>query len=242
MKGIFITATDTGVGKTVVAAGLLRACRNDGLDVMPFKPVQTGCTAGADGLVAPDLAFCLAAAGLTPEPQEAELLCPCRYEPACSPHLAGRMVGAQPEVARMVDAAKQLASRHDAIIVEGAGGLLVPLNESETMLDLIGALQLPVLIVARAALGTINHSLLSVRALRSAGLKVLGVVLNDADAAGDDFITQDNPLAIEQFGRVEVLGQIPFIEPLTTTQPPADAWRIFEQNLPGLGKLMEVLK
>ncbi len=67
-------------------------------------------------------------------------------------------------------------------------------------------------------------------------------ILNDADAAGDDFITQDNPLAIEQFGRVEVLGQIPFIEPLTTPQPTADAWRIFEQNLPGLGKLMEVLK
>ena len=242
LRGFSITGTDTGVGKTVVAAGLLRRLRAEGLDAAPMKPVQTGAAVGPDGPRAPDLDYCLRVAGLTPTREEYAEMCPYLYEPACSPHLAARMAADRPSIERIVRAAEGLARRHDALLVEGAGGPLVPLNEQQTMLDLMRALALPVLVVARGALGTINHTLLTLRALRTAGLRVMGVVLNDADAAEDDFIRRDNPRAIEQFGDAPILGDIRFVAELHQESPPASAWDRFDEAMTGFPEILGELK
>jgi dethiobiotin synthase len=249
MRGLFITATDTGVGKTVVTAALLRRLRAGGVDATVMKPMQTGGAAvsslpdavGSGGLKAPDLDFCLRAAGLEPDADEYARMCPYLYEPACSPHLAGRMARHSPQIPTIVAAARRLASDHDAAVVEGAGGVLVPIDEQHTMLDLMAALGLPVLLVARGALGTINHTLLSIRAIRSAGLTLLGVVVNDPQPTERDFVRQDNPAAIRQFGEVEILADIPYIAGLRAPDPPAAAWEAMDEAFVGFGRIMAEL-
>lgn len=234
MNGLFITGTDTGVGKTVVAAGILRWLRGRGVDAVPMKPVQTG----AKGAVAPDLSFCLAAAGLSPRPDELELMAPYRYEPACSPHLAGRMAGSYPQIGHILTCAERLLGEHDFLLVEGAGGILVPLDETNTMLDLMREMAFPVLLVSRIGLGTINHTLLSVGALRVAGLEVFGAVINTPMAANDNgaFIREDNPRTIEKFGEVEVLGTVRHLPGLSAES--RKLWEQFAADMPGLEKIL----
>ena len=241
MKGIFVTGTDTGVGKTVVTAGLTRILRAAGLDAAPMKPVQTGCVSTGESLSAPDLEFALCAAGLAPDPSEKHLMCPYCYEPACSPHLAGRLAGHDPQVDKIVEAARRLGRRRQVVIAEGAGGVLVPLNERETMLDLMRQLHWPVVLVARGALGTINHTLLSLRALRGADVDVLGVVFNDDTLVARDVVRQDNPLAVATFGRVDVLGGIPYLGELGADEVADATWRTFDKNLPGFPRILDAL-
>ena len=143
MRGLVIAGTDTGVGKTLIAAGLLRRLRAEGIDAAPMKPVQTGAAARGGVLVAPDLDFCLAAAGLAPSHNEYADMCPYRFEPACSPHLAARLAGDTVDIERIAAAAARLAARRAALLVELAGGLAVPLNDRDTNLDLVRALALP---------------------------------------------------------------------------------------------------
>jgi dethiobiotin synthase len=235
--GVFITGTDTGVGKTLVAAGILRWLRNEGVDTVPMKPVQTGAEKRGSELVAQDLEFCLNAAGMRPGPEEVRLMSPFLYEPACSPHLAGRMAvrvgGRYPEIPGILGCADELLRRHRAVIVEGAGGVMAPLNENETTLELIQALGLPVVLVSRAGLGAINHALLSIRALRDSGLELAGIVLNRAvpTLPEDIFIEEDNPRAIAHFGSVRVLGDVEFMGGALDGQA---NWERFETEMPGL--------
>ena len=241
-RGIFITGTGTGVGKTIVTAAILRAARAAGIDAVPFKPVQTGAVDGPYGLRAPDVEFCLAAAGLKVERDEAALMAPLLYKPACSPHLAGRIEGRPVDVDAIIAAAEKLLARHDALIVEGAGGVMVPLNDSATMLDLMAALGLPVLVVAINGLGTINHTLLTLSALRQAKLDSPGVVLNQPDppAWGDEFIRRDNPETIVRFGGAAVLGDIPHAGDLAAGN--AAGWASVEAGLSGMGTILQLLK
>ncbi len=240
-RGLFVTGTDTGVGKTLVAAGVARLLRNRGLDVVPMKPVQTGAARRDGKLFAPDLDFCLEAIGLRPTPDEVQQMSPFLYEPACSPHLAGRLSGNYASVDKIVDSSKLLLEKHDAIIVEGAGGAIVPINERETMLDLMKALAYPVVLVSRIGLGSINHCLLSLQALRSAGLYVAGVIFNrpDEPIAQNRFIEEDNPSAVRRFGDVEVLGNVRYVDP---NAPPPDRWTDFERSVPGIGLLRRMLE
>ena len=207
MKSVFITGTDTGIGKTVVAAGLLAAARARGIDAVPMKPVQTGC---ARNLAAPDLDFCLREARFKPRPHEQDWMCPYRFIPACSPHLAARLARKRIQIGKIVDAFSRLSSLHEAVIVEGAGGVLAPIDERNTMLDIMKALRLPVILVARAGLGTINHTLLSLRELRRAKLKVVGVVLVQSAPGKRGVIEKDNVRTIEKLGGAPVLACLPF--------------------------------
>ncbi len=207
-RGLFVTGTDTGVGKTHVTAGLLAAFRAAGNNVAPMKPVQTGCLLRKGVLSAPDLMAALKAGGLRVSAAEKADMAPYCFRPACSPHLAAQMAGQRISLDRIESAFRRLIRNYDGVIVEGAGGILVPLNNKETMLDLMVRLQLPVLLVARAGLGTINHSLLSLRLLRDAGLPVLGVVLNQAEPGRWGKIEEDNRRTIERMGRVKVLACI----------------------------------
>lgn len=210
MKGFFITGTDTGIGKTVLSALLLAELRRCGINAAPMKPVQTGCI---DLQRAPDLDYALALSRMKIAENDYKDMSPYRFEPACSPHLAAEMAGTEIELSTIIESAQTLAKRYDLLLVEGAGGVLVPINRRELMLDLMAVLKLPVILAARPVLGTINHTLLSVRALRSAGLNVAGIVFMESEPPSDgltELIEEDNLIAIEQFGGVPILGKIPY--------------------------------
>jgi dethiobiotin synthetase len=188
MNGFFVTGTDTGVGKTVLSALLVAA-----LDGIYWKPVQTGATEGTDRNFVRLWAAC---------PEERLLLERYYFDLPVSPHLAGRAAG----IRIALDAFELPAPvANHPYIVEGAGGAMVPLNEQDMMLDLMRHLGLPVVVAARTALGTINHTLLTLAALRGARLNVHGVVLIGAKST-------ENRRAIEDYGKVRVIGHIPVLE------------------------------
>jgi dethiobiotin synthetase len=175
MRGLFVTATDTGVGKTVLSAALLAAMAAAGERVRAYKPVVTGLEdeeeIAARGSWPPDHELLAAVAGMAPEE-----VSPLRFGPAVSPHLAAQLAGVRIDPAELL-AAASAGGRGGTLIVEGVGGLLVPLADDYTVCDLAVALGLPLLIAARPGLGTINHTLLTVRVARAAGLDVRAVVL-----------------------------------------------------------------
>ena len=233
-----MTGTDTGVGRTLVAAGILRWLRKQGIDAVPMKPVQTGAERRSGMFVSPDLEYCISASGMVVSPQDLGLMSPYLFEPACSPHLAGKMAGLSPQISNMTVRAERLLELHRAIVVEGAGGIMVPLNENETMLDLMKKLGYPVVLVSRVGLGAINHALLSIRALRDAHLTLVGIVFNRPQPSliEDRFIEEDNPGTIARMGGVEVLGNLAYFE--STSQPGA-IWNQFEESMPGLQRIRE---
>jgi dethiobiotin synthetase len=188
MNGFFVTGTDTGVGKTVLSALLVAA-----LDGIYWKPVQTGTIDGTDRDSVRLWAEC-----------PAERLLPERYrfDLPVSPHLAGRKAGIQ---IGLDDFGLPAPMANHPHIVEGAGGVMVPLNQKDLMLDLMRHFGLPVVVAARTTLGTINHTLLTLAALRGARLTVRGVVL-----IGEKNV--ENRSAIETYGEVRVIGHIPVLE------------------------------
>ena len=180
MRGIFVTGTDTGVGKTVLSAALMVRYP----DACYWKPIQTG-----------------------PDDDTSEVgrlsggqVCAegIRHPDPVSPHLSHKRI----------DLTSILPSRAGTYIVEGAGGVLVPVNESETMADLMIMLDLPVIVASRTTLGTINHSCLTLEALRARKLRIVGVVMiGDRNA--------DNRAAIERYGKIRVIAEMPRLDPLT---------------------------
>jgi dethiobiotin synthetase len=181
----FITGTDTGVGKTVVSALLCAA-----FEAAYWKPIQTGADSDSDSQTVAQLAE------LSPARVLPEAYC---FAPPVSPHLAARKAGVKIALTKIAIPA---AARNSALIVEGAGGVLVPINDTQSMRDVMRQLALPVIVAARSSLGTINHTLLTLAALRSSRLNVAGVVLN-----GD--LHSDNREAIERYGHTRVIGEIP---------------------------------
>ena len=186
----FITGTDTGVGKTVVSALLCV-----GLDAVYWKPIQTGTREGSDTETVMRLAQ------LPRRKTRAEAY---RFTPAVSPHLAARRAGMQIELRKIK---MDPADTKGSFIAEGAGGVLVPINRTQLMTDLMRHLGLPVLLVARTSLGTINQTLLSIAALRAARLDIRGVVMVGKP-------NRDNKAAIEHYGRIPVVGTVPLLKKL----------------------------
>jgi dethiobiotin synthetase len=203
---VFVTGTGTGVGKTFVACALVRALRARGVDVGAMKPVATGCSKGPGGrLVSEDASALLAASGAS---DPLELVTPQAFEPPLAPTAAARLSGASFDKARVLDAFRELASRHRALVVEGVGGLLVPLGERYTVRDLARELGAPLLVVARDELGTINHTALTVEAALSGGLQVRGVVLDRPPGGGPDLSVETNAEEIERLTGVRVLARL----------------------------------
>ena len=201
MRGLFVTATDTGVGKTVLASALAAAMVAAGERVRAHKPVLTGLDEpageGPGGPWPRDHELLARAAGM-----RSEEVAPLRFGPATSPHLAAQLADRPIEAEQLVAAARA-ASRADAIgVVEGVGGLLVPLSDDYTVCDLARELALPVVIAARPGLGTINQTLLTLRVARAAELDVRAVVLTP---------WPERPSAIERSNRetIERLGEVP---------------------------------
>ena len=183
----FVTGTDTGVGKTVVSATLCAA-----LDAIYWKPIQTGTREGTDR------ATVIRIAGLARTRTLPEVY---RFSPPVSPHLAARLAGDKIQLGE-INRPKIAASEN--LIVEGAGGVFVPLNETDLTTALMKRLKLPVLLVARTSLGTINHTLLSIAALRSERLDLRGVIMVGK-------VNVENQKAIEHYGQVRVIGSLPFL-------------------------------
>jgi dethiobiotin synthetase len=209
VRGLFVTGTDTGVGKTEVACALVSGARAAGLDVGAMKPAESGLAPGQPG----DAERLRQAAG---GGDPIELVCPYRFGPPLAPAVAARLAGVEISLPRILEAARTLAARHAALVVEGAGGLLVPLTASQTYADLAVALGLPVLVVARAGLGTVNHTALTLEALRARGLSVRGVILNRSGPEGDDPSVAHNAAEIERLTGAPVLDTLPHLRDIAS--------------------------
>ena len=197
LRGCFVTGTDTGAGKTIVAAALCAAIGAAGARVAAFKPVVTG-TGEPAGVWPPDHELLARVTGARPQD-----VCTQTFSPAVSPHLAAQLAGAAIELDELVAAARVAAAGADVLVVEGVGGLLVPLNAQHDVRDLAVALGLPVVVAARPGLGTINHSLLTIAAARAAGLDVRAVVLTPWPRE-PSVMERSNRVTIAARGDVEV--------------------------------------
>lgn len=209
--GIFISGTDTGVGKTIVAAGLVLALKQRGMNVGYMKPVESGCPV-LDGEVVPqDVRFVREVAGIR---DDLDLMCPYRLKAAAAPSIASRLEDVHVDIGYIVDQYFQLSLMHEIVVVEGVGGLMVPLNNNDLVTDLVLQLGLEMLVVARPGLGTINHSLLTVNIAKMMGIPLSGLVINGFGREAIGLPERTNPDEIEHFGNVPVLGILPWLKDL----------------------------
>jgi dethiobiotin synthetase len=205
-RGLFITGTDTAVGKTVLAAALAAVLRGRGADVGVMKPIATGCVRRREGLVSEDAEF-LAKAAEAPEPLEE--IAPIRLAEPLAPTVAAARAGLDLDLGPMWAAWGRLRAAHDVMIVEGIGGLLCPVTPREFLADLVPRFGLPLVIVARSGLGTINHTALTVEAARARRLEIAGIVINQYNADAPDLAEVTNPDEIQRVTGVAVLGLVP---------------------------------
>jgi dethiobiotin synthetase len=206
LRGVFITGTDTDVGKTWVAAGLTAALKRQGVRAVYFKPVQSGCPEVEGRLIPTDADFARTLAGLT---EPLEVLTPIALRLPLAPGVAAAQTGVEVDLGRIAAALEDLAARYEFLVVEGAGGLYVPLVGTHFLvLDLIRWLNLPLAVVAKSGLGTINHTVLTVKAAQAAGVKVAGVILNRYPE-NPGLAAATNPGVIEALTGVPILGRLP---------------------------------
>lgn len=208
VSGLFITGTDTGVGKTRVASALVRALRAQGVPVGAYKPAASGAEPGPAGPVWRDVAELSAALGGT-FPDDA--ICPQRWPAALAPPVAAREAGGAIDARKLRTGADWWRERVEFLVVEGAGGLLSPLTDDEPVADLARDLGFPLIVVARLALGTINHTLLTLEAARTRGLRVAGVILNQSTPADPaDRSWQSNPEELARRTSAPILAVCPY--------------------------------
>lgn len=205
-KGIFVTGTDTGVGKTIVSAALAGYLARFGLRVAVMKPVETGVDPSAE--IGEDARLLCQAAGFSAAPDR---ISPYRFEQPLSPDQAASASGVRIEQHRLIQQARQLQEGSDFLIVEGAGGLMVPLVGGYLMADLVRDLDLPLVVVAKPTLGTINHTLLTTFAARALELEVCGIFINGMPSQPGK-AEQNAPHAIASLASASLLGVLPHVD------------------------------
>jgi dethiobiotin synthetase len=225
-RGCFVSGTDTGVGKTFVGLALVRALRARGVDVGVVKPIETGV-----GEAGPLDAIALRAAAGATDPLED--VCPQQFALPAAPTVAAAAERRTVDLGAVERAFARIAERHELVVAEGAGGLLVPAAEGVTMADLARRLELPLIVVARAALGTINHTLLTLEAAAARGLELLGVVISHADGELSP-ADRANLGALHDALGTRVIGEIPPLAP--GADPPPDALDV-DRLLAGMTRL-----
>jgi dethiobiotin synthetase len=194
--GFIVTGTDTGVGKTFIASEILRSVRARGLRVGAYKPVASGARLTESGPIWDDVAILKGALGM---PVSDDRICPQRFLAPLAPPIAARHEGRTVDGLLLREGMKRWIGDVDFVVVEGAGGLLSPLTDVESLADLARDLKLPLLIVARLSLGTINHTLLTLEAASHRNLPVAGIVLNEASPADPDDVSIDsNPAELQR--------------------------------------------
>ncbi|WCK55276.1 dethiobiotin synthase [Aneurinibacillus sp. Ricciae_BoGa-3] len=222
MSGFFVTATDTEVGKTMVAGGLAGVLRRRNHDMGVFKPIQSGhLSTNPEG----DAARLKLLSGVEDQP---ELICPYSIEEPIAPLLALRRTGQRVYLRDLVDKYESIKEHHQMLIVEGAGGIAVPYTEDGFVVDLASLLKLPLIIVARPNLGTVNHTLLTIEYARQRGLTIAGVILSGVGKTEIGIPERTNADLITQYSGIPVLGSIPWLGEQPTRDEVLDS---FEQNL-----------
>ena len=214
-RGLFVTGTDTGVGKTIVTAGLVRLARKRGLVCVGVKPVETGCAVRSGELHPEDGTFLVQASG---DDISLDECAPIRFSMPASPARAAAMEGSAVHVSDLAEHVLAVADRTDLVVVEGAGGLMVPVEQDLMMIDLAERLQFPVVLVARSRLGTINHTMLSVAALHHRSMSLAAVVLSliDTDPGPEEEFTAGDI--------ARLIGPVPLLVlPHLTPEVAADA-------------------
>ena len=206
-KGYFITGTDTGVGKTLVAGGLAALYRSRGLNVGVMKPVATGCKRVNNTLVSDDAVFLKFLAEVE---DEYELINPISLEQPLAPTVAARLSNKKIDLEKVRTAYDTLCERHEYMIVEGIGGLLVPIDEYYFVVDMAEEMELPLIVVCRPTLGTINHTLLTVSYAHQHGLDVKGIIINESAENCDPIVKDTNTDEIKRLTGLPILGIIPF--------------------------------
>jgi dethiobiotin synthetase len=211
IPGLFVTATNTEVGKTVVAAAIADYLRRSGKRVAVCKPVATGCRRRREGLVSEDAEFLAACADAR---HPLDVICPQRFAEPLAPAIAAQRSGEKVDESAIDAAIWEMAAVSDVMVIEGVGGVMVPTGTSEagegrTVLNWAVEWGVPAVVVARAGLGTINHTLMTVAVLRQAGVKVAGVVINRYPPGTAPVVEETNPRAIEKWGKVPVLCLVP---------------------------------
>jgi dethiobiotin synthetase len=208
MGGVFVTGTDTGVGKTVVAAGIAGSMRKDGIDVGVIKPIATGIPQ-EKGFKSSDAELLAKISGSKdPESEINPVFLPLE----ASPLAAGRALNIDIKLDEVFSAFKRLTDKHDFVVVEGIGGVMVPIKQNYFVIDMIKEMGLPILIVSRAAIGTLNHTVLTVRACKEYDLNIAGIVLNGV--RNDNVAEKTASAIVRELTEIFVIGSIPFVDVL----------------------------
>lgn len=206
-NGLFISGTDTGVGKSLITGGIAYLLRQQGIKVGVFKPIASGCRHDREGLVSDDtefLAYCADA------DYPLHVITPVTYSTPAAPVTCAEIEEYPVDFEAIATAYRYLCEHCDVVLVEGIGGALVPITETETILDLAVEFDLPVVIAARPNLGTINHSLLTIQAVRHAGLPVAGLVVCGYNAETANVPEETSPDVICDFGDTTLLAVVPY--------------------------------
>lgn len=202
MKGFFVTGTDTDVGKTIISCGLVAALKEKGKDIGVFKPLLSGISRN-DPSSDTSLLKQMSQTSLSHED-----ITPIEFKEPLAPYVAGKLESRNVKVEEVLDHWDKVKSRHEYFIVEGAGGISVPLGEGFLVSDLMKALHLPAIIVARPNLGTFNHTFLTVQYAKSQGIDIAGIIINGI-SDHPDTAEKSNPGLIEEYCGVPVLGIVP---------------------------------
>ncbi len=207
MRTFFITGTDTGVGKTFFCAGLAKELYSRKINILCQKWVTSGT-----GQVSEDLLFCYEIMGRRDRAcRNGSLEAPYTFSYPASPHLAAQKEGRHIDVTRLMASTDKLSQECDILLIEGVGGLLVPITKSLLLADFVKRFSMPAIVVARAGLGTINHTLLTIEAMKARSIPLAGLVFNDLEPGSDQEIVKDNMEIIKEFcPNVEIFGLIPY--------------------------------
>ena len=206
-KGVFITATDTGVGKTLIAGAIAKILSQKGKNIGVFKPIATGCKKTKQGLVSEDaqfLAYC------AKSKFSLDVINPVKFNIPAAPFACEKAENRKVDLRKITAAYKQICQKSDFVIVEGIGGIKVPITNKFDVLALAKAFKLPVIVVAKSKLGTINHTLLTIDAIRRAGLSLAGIIINGYDEMTKDYAEKTNAEIIKKLGKVKIIATVPF--------------------------------
>ena len=217
--GIFITGTDTEIGKTVVAGGLAAALKAARVDVGVMKPIASGGIEHKGRIVSEDAIFLKHAAHVD---DALDLINPICLRHPLAPSVAAEIEGVSIDLRQIDKAFAELCQRHEFIVVEGVGGIAVPICEEMLVADMAQRFQLPLLIVARPNLGTINHTVLTVEFARSYTLEICGIVLNASQEESKGLAEETNPKELARLTDLPILGTVPFDERLQGNIPNPD--------------------
>ena len=211
-KGFFITGTDTGVGKTIIAGALIKTLGLMGLKTGGMKPIESGCSREGKVLIPFDGMFLKQTARMD---EPISVITPCCFETPLAPLPASELELKKISLPSVRNAFAKLSLKYDAMVVEGIGGLLVPIRKNYTVLDLAEELGLPLIVVAKPGLGTINHTMLTVNYALGQGLDVAGVIVNYSMQPENSLAEKTNPKLLSQICSVPVIGFFPYMKEVT---------------------------